>query len=386
MSPHCMRARALSAASAAAAFALVAGPAAVAAATAPSPVPADAGMIGLPCMANADNQFVMRVSYTAPSVTGLYTIDGCEGFAPTLMIERGVEYEFVQEDRSNYYHPVGFAYYPDGAHTGVPELEVPTPDECSEPEYACNPEATQAPLYCVAGVCETLDDWNNPDSTGSGLDAYEPRFFLPIDQWDEAGPFSVKLTIPVDSLTEIFYYFCHIHSGMSAQIQVVDPSPDANELVPGPLTSFDPETYYPPIDEFDMECGTSAISEYHTDQDTLCPNQEFMCFGDPTTFNVCFEATNCKMNHDMRLEANDNNIATFMTQMIAHHEQAVSQSRVTLKHAMGDVGADDEDTDLEGLLYSIINVQNQQIQVMQAWLETYAPDADTTGSSSCPTS
>ena len=30
---------------------------------------------------------------------------------------------FDQLDSSNWYHPLGFAYYPDGAHDGVDELE-----------------------------------------------------------------------------------------------------------------------------------------------------------------------------------------------------------------------------------------------------------------------
>lgn len=35
----------------------------------------------------------------------------------------GKTYKFKQADRSNYYHPLGFAYYADGAHDDVDELE-----------------------------------------------------------------------------------------------------------------------------------------------------------------------------------------------------------------------------------------------------------------------
>jgi len=38
-------------------------------------------------------------------------------------IEKGVMYRFIQEDASNYYHALGFAYYPDGALDDQPELE-----------------------------------------------------------------------------------------------------------------------------------------------------------------------------------------------------------------------------------------------------------------------
>lgn len=53
---------------------------------------------------------------------------------------------FVQEDRTNYYHPLGFAYHPDGAHVGKDEVED---------EYL---------TYLMAGL-------------DVGLDAYEPKFF-----------------------------------------------------------------------------------------------------------------------------------------------------------------------------------------------------------------
>ena len=36
---------------------------------------------------------------------------------------RGQTYVFDQQDDSNWFHPLGFAYFPDGAHEGVDELE-----------------------------------------------------------------------------------------------------------------------------------------------------------------------------------------------------------------------------------------------------------------------
>ena len=70
----------------------------------------------------------------------------------------------------DWYHPLGLAYYPDGAHDGVPELEEPTPAECDEEDYMCNPGegVQQAPLYCINNNCETYEDWNN--GVTSGLD------------------------------------------------------------------------------------------------------------------------------------------------------------------------------------------------------------------------
>merc|ERR1712157_414378 len=76
------------------------------------------------------------------------------------------------------------------------------------------------------GQCENITDWNN--GVTGGLDVYEPVFQVPEDQWEEAGGeqmYSVKITIPEDSLTQEFYYFCHIHSGMSGLMVVEDPAP-----------------------------------------------------------------------------------------------------------------------------------------------------------------
>ena len=38
-------------------------------------------------------------------------------------MEKGVTYKFIQEDFTNYYHALGFAYYADGALDDQPELE-----------------------------------------------------------------------------------------------------------------------------------------------------------------------------------------------------------------------------------------------------------------------
>ena len=134
--------------------------------------------------------------------------------------------QHLQEDITNWMHPLGFAYYPDGAHgfkqyaevafvfielnatkvevsvhiniflLQVPELEEPHPETCNEQQFLCNPnnqsskaqqgkprvkhyeftymQVRQAPLYGIDGVFETLDNWN--DGTTSGLDVYEPGF------------------------------------------------------------------------------------------------------------------------------------------------------------------------------------------------------------------
>jgi len=324
--------------------------------------------IGADCMPNENNEFVFKVNLWEYQ----YEVEGCDGVAPTLKIQRGQEYTMVQNDATNWFHPLGLAYYPDGAHTGVPELEEPTPEDCNEAEYMCNPGdgVQQAPLYCINGECEAMSDWNN--GVTSGLDVYEPRFQIPEDQWEEEGEasYAVKFTIPTDSKTAEFYYFCHIHSGMSAKIVVEDPAEDANQLV----TPLAADYYGAPPEEFDVQCGTyDNVTEFHTEKDTYCPGQSFLCETTGSPFSQCMEAIDCKMNYEMRVQEKDENkLAVFMEQMIPHHWNAILMSRIALKHATDAEGFEDEELNVPQLMRNIINVQMQQIQQMQTWLETYA--------------
>ena len=64
--------------------------------------------------------------------------------SPTIGMEIGETYSFVQEDVSNWMHPLGFAYFPDGAHDDKDELEpgiTQTMSNCTE-DLSC-----PAPLY-----------------------------------------------------------------------------------------------------------------------------------------------------------------------------------------------------------------------------------------------
>ena len=64
---------------------------------------------------------------------GEFQVEGCNGTSPTLAFQRGKTYTLIQHDDTNWMHPLGLAYYPDGAHGfkqfhQVPELEFPTPE------------------------------------------------------------------------------------------------------------------------------------------------------------------------------------------------------------------------------------------------------------------
>jgi hypothetical protein len=141
---------------------------------------------------------------------GYYEFEECEGTNPTIGMEVGETYTFVQHDVSNYYHPMGFAYYADGAHADEPELE-PSVSGGDSPCTSSN--SCPAPMYYKNG--EYLGAYSNlPDEThvyddDFGLDAYEPEFFYPMPQW-AAEEYSIKLTFDDSSYGQDIFYFCHV--------------------------------------------------------------------------------------------------------------------------------------------------------------------------------
>jgi hypothetical protein len=121
---------------------------------------------------------------------------------PTIGMEIGQTYTFDQSDRSNWYHPMGFAYFPDGAHDGKDELER----NITLTSSTCTRNATcPAPRYhknnTFLGVEGTID---------FGLDVYEPEFFAGIVDWTKAGEYTVKLNFDDPTFTNDIFYFCHV--------------------------------------------------------------------------------------------------------------------------------------------------------------------------------
>jgi hypothetical protein len=70
------------------------------------------------------NEFHAHVDLHAGEL-GYYWFEECgeNVVNPTLGLEVGQVYTFYQTDRSNYMHPLGYAYFPDGAHEDMNELE-----------------------------------------------------------------------------------------------------------------------------------------------------------------------------------------------------------------------------------------------------------------------
>ena len=139
------------------------------------------------------------------------------------------------------YHPLGFAYFPDGAHADADELEpgIVPPGSSS----ACGADLScPAPMYFIGDKYKGSYS-NNPDlvsvtsdEDNFGLDDYEPLFFHPLpgkcrlqrnwrgfvfahkytylfpdSEWIGYGDFSVYLKFDEDTdFTKDIFYFCHV--------------------------------------------------------------------------------------------------------------------------------------------------------------------------------
>merc|ERR1719321_871768 len=133
-------------------------------------------------------------------------------------MKQGETYIFDQADGSNWYHPLGMAYFPDGAHTGVDELEPGIAQTGGSTTCAAG-NTCQAPMYYKNGefAGTTYDNMAATPVGGDdfGLDVYEPDFFYPKDQWGENSYF-IALTITDTAYAKDLFYFCHIHAGRAA--------------------------------------------------------------------------------------------------------------------------------------------------------------------------
>ena len=275
---------------------------------------------------------------------GAYTIDGCTGVNPKLTLAAGTTYTFVQSDITNWYHPVGFAYIAGGAHMECKDA-AGTLGEC--PELGGETGGTTIQYY-VDGVAVTSDE------STFGLDAYEPLFFNSQGWWNEknldANPYQVTLNIPTTAKYTKIYYFCHIHAGMSAEIELTGTA-GGNELNPDTLGG-ETETsalavftkiqadHQKEVSSHDEACGT--YNTYAADTKSTCSNSHFLC-GDGASgaYETCLKAIGCQMHHDMAVSvpsSSTSKFATFARQMIPHHQNAVSMAKALLKFHEAKVG------------------------------------------------
>lgn len=296
----------------------------------------NSGICKIPCNDNVCDIYV-TVNLFA-TVLGAFTFDECgDQPYPTIGLEVGKTYRFIQKQLDNYYHPLGFAYFADGAHANKKELE----DQYLK--YKINDREV-------------------------GLDNYEPKFFYSPKEWGGFGTFNVELTVPEDHGEDLFY-FCHIHEFMSGRIKLLKNGEPVN-YKDVPEIPYKQEYQ---DSSFDKSCGTMHLAEFQLPHPE-CPHK-FVCNGSAGHFAQCLEAMNCAMMVGMTTyvyDKNDGDVALFNHQMIPHHENAVNMAKALLHEGeirCSDITSDTDDCKMDGLLHEIVNNQNYQIQQMRSILE-----------------
>eukprot|EP01082_Thalassiosira_pseudonana_P015694 g13693.t1.1.5e17418b g13693 g13693.t1 contig9:213159-214342(-) len=281
-------------------------------------------------------------------------------------------------------HPLGFAYYPDGAHANADELEptiVPpgssstcdTDSSCPAPMYHMNEEYLGSYSNNVNISSGQISDNASEDF---GLDNYEPMFFHPLTEWIGYGNFTVYLKFDADTdFKRDIFYFCHIHQYMSGRIKLlrdgIPIQPDAD--LPALGYEYDIPTGH------DIVCGTYGLDQFQLPHEE-CP-QVFVCDTSDGNkelkqFSQCIDSMNCHMMVGMTTSVKnvEDETALFIHQMIPHHQNAVNMAKALIKTntiQCDDLTNDDNpDCAMEIILREIINNQNAQIQAMRAILES----------------
>jgi uncharacterized protein (DUF305 family)/plastocyanin len=284
--------------------------------------------------------------------SGYYEFAGYVGSSPTITVSVGDSITFDQSDSSNWYHPIGFAYEPDGAHGSTwGGDELPEVEGKGELQYYID---GQKPKCADAG--------------DTGLDCYEPEFFFPRGEW-AAKKYSATLTITQAvadaSHGGVLYYFCHIHSKMSGKIVISGSA--------GGAGTSEKSLYLPSvISPEDNTCGTFGVGVYGGGQPKAC-SERFLCGDIDTTFEKCLQAIDCSMNKEMKSEVTGDGtdkISYFMQQMIPHHQNAVNMAKLVLKQVpAGEISAAMDEDGLTDILWNIINVQNFQVHQFRNYLK-----------------
>merc|ERR1719331_2842664 len=182
------------------------------------------------------------------SETGYYEFKGHVGPSPEITVKIGETVTFDQTDPSNWYHPVGFAYEPDGAHGSTwGGEELPEVEGKGELQYK------------IGGANPTC-----ADAGDTGLDCYEPEFFFPREEWmskQYTAELTVTQAVADRSHGGVLYYFCHIHSKMSGKIKIlnVDGSPFTPTANPAELALYSKTVNA----GLDATCGTTGINVEH---------------------------------------------------------------------------------------------------------------------------
>lgn len=193
-------------------------------------------------------------------------------------MEYGETYTFIQDDRSNFWHPLDFSYFPDAHHVGADLLDPrvdgnvglvaatapgATPDSASVAagDDSCASNRTcPAPMYVLndgylgtySNIEEVAPITVNQDDIG--LQLYEDFFFKSMPAWKGLGTFSIKLKFDDESYTKDIFYYCRIHQFMAGRIKLLKNGVPVNP-------KDEPATYYEQEvpGEFDEMCGVSQL-------------------------------------------------------------------------------------------------------------------------------
>merc|ERR1712021_36581 len=282
---------------------------------------------------------------------------------------------------------IGFAYETDGAHASVGELEPGISRGASDCEAT---NSCPAPMYFKQGsyagtysnIPELVAATSGEDDFG--LDTVEPEFFFPLGDWQGQGPYTTYLNFDSPYDKDIFY-FCHVHSGMTGRIKLLDDEGNKVSEEDEPKIEYK----YDAVSEYDQKCGTFGLDSFKL-PNGQCP-EHFVCGGADggvdATFGDCIDSMNCAMLDGMTTmyggdATNEmtNDAILFMRQMIPHHQNAVNMAKAAMKLGgieCGGSGIVEEGTDLttgcvlDPIVRGIINTQNKQIQTMKGILASF---------------
>merc|ERR1719384_1342997 len=321
---------------------------------------------------------------------GYFKVDGCDGVNPTLHLTKGRTYKFDQSDKSNWYHLIGFAYFPDGAHEGVDELEP----GLLESMACAGDNKCPAPMYFMDGeyqgqfsnIPEIAEEKGDEDF---GLDAVEPLFFHSLGEWEGYGKFETYLKFDQDYDKDIFY-FCHLHNYMSGRIKLKNADGSMMSTADEPAITYS----YDEPDGHDLACGTFGLNSFTLPNDQ-CPDR-FVCDPEVTvrSFAQCIDSMNCAMldgmttnyGGDGKTDEAINDVILFIRQMIPHHQNAVNMAKAIIRTgavACGTTGPTEEGAAqstaclLEPVALGIIVNQNKQIQIMRGILDALGVEEQT---------
>ncbi|CAB9502771.1 expressed unknown protein [Seminavis robusta] len=341
------------------------------------------------------NTYTAKVDIHA-SERGYYVFEECgeDWVNPTIGLEFGQVYTFIQKHKSNYWHPIDFSYFPDAHHVGaelldprtkgndggdsiisnLPNQQTTTTSAASAngPADTCATNMTcPAPMYFLndgylgtySNIKEVAPITSNEHDIG--LELYEDFFFKSMATWTGFGTFSIQLKFDDESYTgkDIFYY-CRIHQFMAGRMKLLKNGVPVNEQDDPPMY-FEMET----PGQFDAMCGTYGLDAFQLPH-PQCPDR-FVCDVDERMrdFASCIDAMDCHMILGMTTKVSSKTeLALFVHQMIPHHQNAVNMAKALLK--AGFLPCDDLTNEedpyciMQSLLYGIVNRQNHEIGVM----------------------